>query len=234
VLPPDLYRELAESYPPIDAFRYMPELGKKYSLSELNNRDQYLAFLRSNPTWTRLYNEVKSERFVAAVIDALAQARIDLGLRGRVRLVNDAWAARRQAVKAALDCLRLGAPRRVPLKTRFEFSMLPADGGTIRPHTDAPNKLITLVVSCMKDGEWNPAFGGGTAVLRPNDAKATYNQMNKYLDFPEVSEVKTFPFTTNQCVVFVKTFNSLHAVYPMTGSGSPLMRKTLTINIETY
>jgi hypothetical protein len=33
-------------------------------------------------------------------------------------------------------------------------------------------------------------------------------------------------------VVFVKTFNSWHSVRPMTGSGSALMRKTLTINIE--
>jgi hypothetical protein len=234
VLPADLYRELAATYPPIDAFKYMPQLGKKYSLSEVNNPDRYWAFLRANAAWDRLYREVKSESFVTAVLDALARCQIDLGLRGRARLINDAWAARRQAARAALDCLRHGTPRRVPIKTRFEFSMLPADGGSIRPHTDAPNKLITLVVSLMKEGEWDPAFGGGTAVLRPNDVTATYNQMNKYLDFPVVSEVKTFPFTTNQCVVFVKTFNSLHAVYPMTGGGSPLMRKTLTINIETY
>jgi hypothetical protein len=42
----------------------------------------------------------------------------------------------------------------------------------------------------------------------------------------------TFEFTPNQVVVFVKTFNSWHSVRPMTGAGSPLMRKTLTINIE--
>ncbi len=234
VLPPDLYRELADAYPPLDAFRYMPNLGKKYSLSEVNQPDRYRAFLRAHPAWDRLYREVKGESFVNTVLDALARCRIDLGLRGRVRLVNDAWAARRYAARAALDCLRRGAPGRVPIKTRFEFSMLPSDGGSIRPHTDAPNKLITLVVSLMKEGEWDPTFGGGTAVLRPNDEKATYNHTNKYLDFSEVSEVKTFPFTTNQCVVFVKTFNSLHAVYPMTGAGSPLMRKTLTINIETH
>ena len=38
----------------------------------------------------------------------------------------------------------------------------------------------------------------------------------------------------NQCVIFVKTFNSWHAVYPMTGHGSQALRKTLTINIETH
>jgi len=35
----------------------------------------------------------------------------------------------------------------------------------------------------------------------------------------------TFEFTPNQVVVFVKTFNSWHSVRPMTGAGSPLMRK---------
>ena len=39
--------------------------------------------------------------------------------------------------------------------------------------------------------------------------------------------------TLNQCVVFVKTFNSLHSVPPMRGKGSKAMRRTLTINIET-
>ena len=41
-----------------------------------------------------------------------------------------------------------------------------------------------------------------------------------------------YEFTPNQVVVFVKTFNSWHCVRPMTGHGSPAMRKTLTINIE--
>jgi hypothetical protein len=44
--------------------------------------------------------------------------------------------------------------------------------------------------------------------------------------------LETFPFEPNQAVVFVKTFNSWHSVRPMTGRGSPAMRKTLTINIE--
>ena len=37
------------------------------------------------------------------------------------------------------------------LEARFEFSALPADGGNIVPHTDAPTKIVTMVVS-MEDG----------------------------------------------------------------------------------
>src|SRR5256885_897092 len=55
------------------------------------------------------------------------------------------------------------------LSARFEFSMLPANGGFIRPHTDSPHKIITLVVAMLNEGEWNPEFGGGTEVLRPRD-----------------------------------------------------------------
>ena len=46
--------------------------------------------------------------------------------------------------------------------------------------------------------------------------------------------IDTFEFNPNQAVVFVKTFNSWHSVRPMTGKGSSLMRRTLTINIEEF
>jgi hypothetical protein len=55
---------------------------------------------------------------------------------------------------------------------------------------------------------------------------------NAQAAFDEMEVLDTFEFTPNQVVVFVKTFNSWHSVQPMTGAGSPLMRKTLTINIE--
>jgi 2OG-Fe(II) oxygenase superfamily len=111
--------------------------------------------------------------------------------------------------------------------------MLPADGGYIKPHTDAPNKIITLVLSMMRPGEWNDNFGGGTDVLKPRDITRNFNYMNRQFDFDQVEVVSTFPFEPNQCVVFIKTFNSWHAVTPLRGAGSPVMRKTLTINIES-
>ena len=49
----------------------------------------------------------------------------------------------------------------------------------------------------------------------------------------EVETLNTFEFGPNQCIIFVRTFNSLHCVRPMTGKGSQAMRRSLTINIET-
>jgi hypothetical protein len=118
------------------------------------------------------------------------------------------------------------------LSARFEFSMLPAEGGFILPHTDSPQKIITLVITILPPGEWNPSFGGATEVLRPKDIKNNYNYKNKYLGFDDVQTVATFEYVPNNCVIFIKTFNSLHAVRPMKASDPRLMRKTLTINIE--
>jgi hypothetical protein len=120
--------------------------------------------------------------------------------------------------------------RRAVLGARFEFSVLPGDGGHILPHTDAPQKLVTLVIS-MVDDAWSEAWGGGTEVLRAKDPAVAFNKMNRYLAFDEVERIRTLPFRSNQCVVFVKTFNSLHAVSPVAG-GSEVLRRSLTINIE--
>ncbi len=112
--------------------------------------------------------------------------------------------------------------------------MMPARGGFIKPHTDAPQKLITLVVSMIDQDEWNPDWGGGTAMLRTKDITRSFNHVNAQFDFADVEPLETFPFVANQCIVFVKTFNSFHAVYPTQGPEGGPMRRTLTINIESW
>ncbi len=110
--------------------------------------------------------------------------------------------------------------------------MLPAEGGYVTPHTDTPRKIITLVVSMVKAGEWDPSFGGGTEVDRAKNHRHAFNRANRYIPFEEAEPLHTFEFNPNQCVIFIKTFNSLHCVRPMTGNGSTAMRRRLTINIE--
>ena len=111
--------------------------------------------------------------------------------------------------------------------------MMPSTGGCIKPHTDSPQKLITLVYSIVSSGEWKPEWGGGTDVLRVKEPRNSFNHVNRQAEFAEVDVIKTFEFVPNQLVVFVKTFNSWHAVRPMTGENPPAMRRTLTINIES-
>jgi len=48
----------------------------------------------------------------------------------------------------------------------------------------------------------------------------------------DIEVIENIPFVPNQCIMFVKTFNSLHSVRRMTESGSDLLRKTVTIVIK--
>jgi hypothetical protein len=111
--------------------------------------------------------------------------------------------------------------------------MLPARGGHVLPHSDGAGKVVTLVVSVLGEGEWDPSWGGGTDVNRPKDPRFHFNRLNRQLGFDDVEVLDTFAFEPNQAVVFVKTFNSWHSVRPMTAPDPARMRRTLTINIET-
>ncbi len=220
------YDELTASFPPQELFVYKQSLGHKYSLSEINNGPKYEEYVSSNSSWRRFHQYLKSKDFIFDVVKALYAQSIDLGLpMAPPTVVNQL----RSLVSAVRHGRLTPGPR---LSSRFEFSMLPATGGCIRPHTDAPQKLITLVISMIKDGEWDTAFGGGTEVLRPIDKRKSFNFMNAYLEFDEVETIRTFDFVPNQCLLFIKTFNSLHAVRPMNGHEPDKMRKTITINIE--
>ena len=201
VISPGYYEQLAACWPPERLFAYKPGLGNKYSLSSVNNPEQYHAFLERSEPWQMLYRLVKSEAFIEYVLECLRNHNIDLGLTAD------------------------------QLNSRFEFSMLSGNGGNIVPHTDAPQKVITLVIYIVRPGEWNPAYGGGTSALKPKDVRKTYNDLNIQLGFNEVECLYTYPFVPNGCVVFIKTFNSYHAVYPIMGR-EDLPRRSLTINLE--
>jgi hypothetical protein len=224
VFEPGLYERLVASYPDKSLFEFKPALGNKYSLSEVNHAAQYDQFIRGNADWQRFHAYVKGDDFVPQVLAFLKARHIDLGL-DRYKVVSRAPIERRAS---ALSRLR----RRTELSARFEFSMMGADGGSILPHTDTPQKLVTLVFSMAREGEWNPAWGGGTDIVLPKDRTRIYNHLNRYLGFEDVDVLKTLEFTPNQCVIFVKTYNSWHSVSPMTGTGTDALRRTLTVNIE--
>jgi len=217
IFEPAFYERLVETFPRVELFRFMQYHGDKWSLSELNHPDKYHQFLRENAEWKRLYDEVKSRDFIAQVLDMLARCKIDLGL-----------------APSSQDLLRKLRDRilRRRLRSRFEFSMMSAAGGHILPHTDSPQKNITLVVSMARSDEWDPRWGGGTDRMRPLDPSDNYNFFNRYLRFDQVETIGTMAYEPNQCVIFIKTFNSLHAVRPMTGP-KEVMRRTLTVNIES-
>lgn len=237
VFPDDVYARLVDEFPAVEDFVFKPRLGNKYSLSEVNNPRVFRRDIEARPLWQEVFAEVKSRQFIDDVLEMLTSHDIDLGLarpgRSRVKHGRHFFGRLRRGQIDFAEFLRHMAhrPRRTGLTARFEFSMLPADGGHIKPHTDAPQKDITLIFSMAQPGEWDSSHGGGTDMERPKDVTQNFNHVNKQLEFDEVEKIRTFPFEPNQCVIFVKTFNSFHSVPPMTGPPG-VMRRTLTINIE--
>ena len=229
---PDYYRQLVENFPPIEMFGTFPD-GKshKKALSELHRPDVYHRFLRGNPAYLDFYRYVKSPGFIHDVLDCFERNQILLHLSGSK--ITSSTLPLRGPMFRKLERLKLRLRRNKGLRARFEFSALPSDGGSIRPHTDAPSKIITLVISILKAGDWNPAWKGGTDILRPKDIRKSYNFHNHYLDFDECDTLKTIEYVPNQCILFLKTFNSLHSVAPIQNRGGSVYRRTLTVNIES-
>ena len=222
------YQEFVAGFPDVGRLKRFADMGKpgvKYTLSEKESPREYGAFVSGHPLWREFHRWIKSDDFIYGALDMLRSHDVDLGYeraapaRRLLKKVNAALAGRRNVKFDRLT-------------SRFEFSALPADGGHVIPHTDAPNKIVTMVVSIIGNGDWDPAYGGGLDINVPKQDRLSYNQMNRLADFSEMDIVETYAFEPNQAVIFVKTFNSWHSVRPMHATGSQALRKTLTIVIE--
>lgn len=220
------YKELLDTFPPMELFQFHARFGNKYSLSEKSNRAQYEKFIASHAAWRQVHSYVKSQEFVSTVLNALSSQHVDLGLQ---RPTQSRGKAIRSAVKDLLRG-RLPSTER-PLYSRFEFSALPADGGVVIPHTDSPGKFVTLVFSMVRPEDWTEQWGGGTDILVSKDVTKSYNLINAQVPYEETETITTVPYKTNQAMIFVKTHNSLHGVRKMIGPQGAV-RRTLTIVIE--
>jgi hypothetical protein len=220
------YAECLEAYPDPELFEYIADVGHKYSLSEKYAARNYHAIINEVGIWREFHRWIKSPEFLEQIFGALNERAIDLGYQSPKAL---------KRLGRTIRNWRRGRGQRLPRYTaRFEFSMLPAARGFVRPHTDNPEKIVTLVISMLEPHEWNPDYGGGTDILRPLDEKLDFERLNdRRPGFEEFETVHTYDFVPNQAVVFAKTYNSWHAVQPMKSSDEKARRRSVTINIES-
>ena len=229
VLDPATYGAMVDQFPDVDLFESHESLGKpgaKLTFSERSDPTRYRDFVQSRPAWRELYQHIKSDAFPYGIVDMLRRNYVDLGYE-RVSRSHRALKVVRNRSFAYLV-------RNPSLRARFEFSILRGDGGHLPPHTDAPSKVATLIISMLRPGEWDPAYGGGTDLLKPRDWSRSYNEMNETVEFEEMEIVDSYPFRPNQAIVFVKTYNSWHAVSPILAGDPNVLRRTLTITIEKF
>lgn len=222
------YDEFIDNFPSADIFESFQEMGKrgeKLTLSERENPTVYKQFVKSHPLWNEFHRWIKSDDFVYGVMEMLKNHYLDLGFE-RVDGVN-------RLVRRTKDLFRGRYNiRDSRLRARFEFSALPSSGGNLPPHTDSPAKVVTIIVSMTKKGEWDQSLGGGTDINVPKDDRHRYNNMNTMASFDDMDILDTYDFQPNQGVLFVKTYDSWHSVRPIRGTDPKMLRKTLTINIE--
>ena len=203
VLTPEMYAALAATFPPVsECAAFGGQENKKYALSENKNPAGFKAFLLRQQVWRQLHDAIKAPAFIAQTFALL----------------------RAKGFPLPDDCVDPAH-----FSSRFECSLIPADGGCLLPHTDIPSKVVTIVLG-MRDEPWDDAWGGGTDLLRPKpDIEIAFEDYKAPLSAFDV--VRTVPYAANQALVFVKTAESWHAVGPLTGPADA-MRRTITINIE--
>ena len=92
----------------------------------------------------------------------------------------------------AISCLDWARALTKSPYSRFEFSMLAADGGFILPHTAAPEKIVTLVISMVREGEWDNQIGGSLVTCRPKESCHSFNHVNQFLELDEIEPLHAF------------------------------------------
>jgi hypothetical protein len=114
----------------------------------------------------------------------------------------------------------------------FEFSSMSSKNGFIYPHTDGPDKILTLIVPIISDPRIKNVKNVGTNILESLEDKYEYNFMNYAVPFESTKSVKEIPFSENQILMFIKTHNSLHSVGPMIDmDNNNLMRNSINFCI---
>ena len=95
---------------------------------------------------------------------------------------------------------------------------LAGGGTTLSVTSGAGSSTFTVTVFALLG-----PTGGGQLSVNPS---LSYNWKNRSLAFDQVTPVRTYALRPNQCLLFVKTFNSLHSVRPLQlPDGAPLRKQ---------
>jgi hypothetical protein len=220
-LPDELYRALLASYPAESSYRYNDEGKMGFRSSE----DQAAVdrWCDAHPPWRDLVDFFGSDAFLADLrrcfAEPLARAR--------------GWAGRRPW----LNCTRRAVPEnwlryqlQEPVRTTIQFSMLPRDACVV-PHSDAPRKLVSLLLYFRDDG-WQDAWGGGTEFYAPLDAeRARRWGRTDRIPFEEFKTIGVTGFVANRLAGFVRCDDSYHGV-PALQCPPGASRKALLVNVK--
>jgi hypothetical protein len=184
VFPQAFYERLLGALPPLEAYAPLAETGTLTVAGSYAQR--YVLDLRElaarSAFWAEALPWLAGERLATAILDKFAAA----------------WRER-----FGLDT-KVGY--RVDLRLVRDFTSY-----SIGPHTDAPQKLVSLLFYLPPDGHLRAL---GTSVYRPKDP--TFRcEGGPHYGFERFERVDTAPFLPNSLLGFPKLSRSFHGVEPI-------------------
>jgi len=220
-LPAEFYQALLASYPESSRYAYNDEGKMGFRSSE--DPEAVARFGEEHPEWRALVDFLGSDEFVYDAARTLRDALVTAcGPAGRKPWYN---CTKR---KVSNNLLRYLVQE--PVRTTYQFSMLPR-GGAVVPHTDARRKLVSLLLY-FRDPDWKDAWGGGTEFYAPLDPERARSWgPGDRIPFDEFKTIDVTGFVGNRLAGFVRSDVSYHGVRPPT-CPSEAARKALLINIK--
>jgi hypothetical protein len=215
-LPSKMYQSLLESFPEQRWFSETIE-GDKNRLHSLYSAGIVRELCRQYPVWRDFMDFLSSQVFLNDLYQFVRGGLI----KSRGLLNSRPWC------EAAIYHPFMPIVKQ-PVQMQFEFSRLPR-GSFVPPHTDAPDKLVSLLLY-FPDPEWRENYGGNTDFYRPKRSDLEYNWDNRRVPVEELVPFHSSPFTPNRLVGFLKSRNSYHGVLPITCPDG-MARNSLNINV---
>lgn len=225
------YNSLVENFPSLDQMEkmYDPKGENKFNKFQLSSRNHSKKFnkvMMKNKFYKKVTDYLLSDFFLENLVNNLKKQNIEFGVTFRKNSYKRKFF---DVIKNFLPGFIL-KPKEV-LNVVVEFSAIPSNQGYLKPHSDGPAKLASIVIP-IRDEKWKDEYNGGTNLLEPRDEKRVFNVKNNTLEFEETKIIKVIDFKKNQMLIFPKTFNSLHSVGPLKGLDKNYYRKSLTLNLE--
>jgi hypothetical protein len=216
----NIYNHLKDEFPTINELNFNSFDNKRHELKQskynLTNLDKNFNNIIKNKKFTfELYNFLKSETFINSLIFFLNSKNLNINYNSKENFYKKLI---KRFILKKIDFT-------------FEFSAINTDGGFINPHTDGPNKIITLIIPLIDNSKIYEVKNCGTKILETHDEKYSYNFMNKTVPWEAIKIVKEIPFLDNQMMMFIKTHNSLHSVGPIESFDNSLFRKSINFCI---
>lgn len=203
-LPGALYDSLAASFPG-NASDYTPNEEGKRGLRSSEDPAAFEGFCAAQPAWRDLVTFLASDAFVLDVRQVLGSAlAASRGVAGRKRWRNDSGRS------VSNNPLRYAFFE--PVRATFQLSQLPPGAAAV-PHTDAPRKLVSLLLY-FADADWQPAWGGATEFFAPGRGLGATAPTER-VPFERLDAAAAVPFVPNRLVGFVRSPASWHGVRPL-------------------